>query len=154
MPDSQDLLNNLRDIHAPPPVSWWPPAPGWWVLLVVIVIALLVWWRVRRARPWRRQALRELQQMEQEFGTTGDVEACVTQLSVLLRRVALSVRAPVSAAALTGDAWLKYLDELGRTQQFSTGIGRVLISAPYARAEAVDVPGLIILTRRWLNKIT
>ena len=154
MADSADLLNNLRDIHAPPPVSWWPPAPGWWLLLVVIIVVLLVWWRWRRARPWRRHALRELQQLELEFGTTGDVVLCVAQVSVLLRRVALSVRTPVTAAALTGDAWLKYLDELGSTQQFSTGIGRVLISAPYARAESVDVPGLIILTRRWLKKIT
>jgi len=154
MTGTADVLTNLRDIHAPPPVSWWPPAPGWWLLLVVGVAVLVLLWRWRRARPWRRHALRELQVLEQEFKTTGDAGNCVAQVSVLLRRVALSARAPAAAAGLTGDAWLKYLDELGRTQQFSTGIGRVLTTAPYARAETVDVPGLIILTRRWLKKIT
>ena len=154
MADSLDLLNNLRDIHAPPPVAWWPPAPGWWLLLVVVFVVALLWWRLRRARPWRRDALRELRALELEFGATGDVVTCVAQVSVLLRRVALSVRAPAMAAALTGDAWLNYLDELGRTQQFSTGIGRVLISAPYARAETVDVPQLIKLAQRWLKRIS
>lgn len=151
MADSADLLNNLRDIHAPPQVSWWPPAPGWWLLLVVIIAALLLWWKLRHARPWRRSALRELRELEREFRTTGDVVSCVAQVSVLLRRVALSISAPV--AALTGDAWLKYLDELGRTKEFSSGIGRVLISAPYAAAEPVDVPRLIELVRHWLKKI-
>ena len=154
MTDSASLLTNLRDIHAPPPVSWWPPAPGWWLLLVVLIVALILLWRWRRARPWRRHALRELQALELEYGANGDVVNCVAQVSVLLRRVALSARAPTAAAALTGDAWLNYLDEAGRTQQFSTGVGRVLISAPYARAESVDVPQLIKLARRWVSKIS
>ena len=154
MADSANLLNNLRDIHAPPPVSWWPPAPGWWLLLGVIIVALLLLWWLWRATPWRRPALRELQQIEQEFRATGDVVACVAQISVLLRRVALSVRPPASVAALTGDDWLKYLDELGRTQEFSHGIGRVLTSAPYARAPSVEVPKLITLARRSLKRIT
>ncbi len=152
MADSTNLLNNLRDIHAPPPLSWWPPAFGWWLLLGVLLVVLIGWWWLRRARLWRRDALRELQKLELEFRATGDVVSCVAQLSVLLRRVALSVRAPT--AALTGTAWLKHLDELGRTQQFSTGIGQVLSSAPYARAENVDVPQLIELVRRWLKRVS
>ena len=152
MADSTDLLKNLHDIHAPPPVSWWPPAPGWWLLLGIVVVVLLLWWRLRRARPWRRPALRELQELELEFRASGDVGTCVAKLSVLLRRVALSARAP--AAALTGEAWLKYLDELGRMQQFNKGIGRALITAPYARAQTVDVPELITLIRRWLKRVS
>ena len=165
-----ELLNTLRDIHPPPPVSWWPLAPGWWLLLSGIFVGVvLLWWWLRRAQPWRRDALRMLQELELEFRANGEVATCVAQVSVLLRRVALSVRTPATArdggsaenagavfppAALTGEAWLKYLDELGRTEQFSTGIGRVLISAPYARAEPVDVPQLIKLVRRWFKKIS
>ena len=152
MADSADLLNNLRDIHTPPPVSWWPPAPGWWLLLGMVIAGLLFWWWLWRARRWRRDALRELQALELEFHTSGDVVTCVAQVSALVRRVALSVRTPV--AALTGEAWLKYLDELGSTQEFSTGIGRVLITAPYARADSVDVPQLIKLVQRWLKRVS
>ncbi len=151
MADPTDLLNNLRDIHTAPPVSWWPPAPGWWLLPAVFFAVVLWAWWWRRARPWRRQALRELQAVELEFQTSADVVSSVARLSVLLRRVALSARAP--AAALTGAAWLKYLDELGRMQEFSNGIGRALASAPYARAESVDVPELIKLIRRWLKRV-
>ena len=153
MADSAELLNTLRDIHVPPPVSWWPPALGWWLLLSGIFVGVvLLWWWLRRAQPWRRQALRRLRELELEFRATGEVATCVAQVSVLLRRVALSMRVPT--AAVTGDAWLNYLDELGRTEQFSTGIGRVLITAPYARAEPVDVPQLIKLVRRWIKKIS
>ena len=150
MADSADLLNNLRDIHTPPSVPWWPPAPGWWLLLLLAVVAAVLFWWWWRARAWRRQALRELQALELEFHSSGDVVTCVARVSALVRRVALSVRTPV--AAVTGEAWLKYLDELGRTQEFSGGIGRVLITAPYARAESVDVPQLIKLVRRWLKR--
>lgn len=153
MADSTELLNNLHDIHAPPPVSWWPPAFGWWLLLLVVVVAVALWWWRRPARAWRRAALRELQALELEFRATGEVVSCVAQMSMLLRRVALTVRPSASVAALTGDAWLKFLDETGRTQKFSAGIGRVLTSAPYAPAETVELTELFTLVRRWIKKI-
>ena len=30
--DSEELLEQLADIHLPLEISYWPPAPGWWVL--------------------------------------------------------------------------------------------------------------------------
>ena len=156
MDNVSDPLSSLHDIHLPPPVSWWPLAPGWWlVLIAILLVALLAWlyWQwLRNRKPWRAQALHELQRLETELQQGSDASAYVAQLSVLLRRVALSIRNPSTAAALTGEAWLKFLDEVGQTQQFTTGVGRVLTSAPYApNAQSIDIAALLALARQWVS---
>jgi hypothetical protein len=153
MAGNADLLKNLHDIHLPDPVSWWPPAPGWWLIVAAVAAyAALTWWRGRTAQ-WRTQALLELQQIERELAASGDTARCVGELSALLRRVALTVRAPAQVAALTGDAWLKFLDESGGTYQFSGGAGRMLTTAPYTRAEPADTAGLFALARTWVRTV-
>jgi hypothetical protein len=154
MAGNAELLKNLHDIHPPDPVSWWPPAPGWWLIVgAVVIYALVTWWRASPAR-WRGEALRELQRIERELAASGDGARCIGQVSALLRRVVLTVREPAQVAALTGDAWLKLLDEIGDTRQFSDGPGRVLTTAPYARADANgadDIARLFALARAWLR---
>lgn len=150
---SSDLLNNLHDIHTPPPVSWWPLAPGWWLVAVlVVVLGALVWWWMHRAAPWRKQALFELQQLENLLAT--EPSAAIARVSVIVRRVSLTVRDPVTVAALTGDAWLEFLDEAANMQEFTQGAGRALASAPYARAEAVDAAAVMQLAKRWVRSVS
>ena len=150
---SSELLNNLHDIHTPPPVSWWPLAPGWWIAaaLVVLLGVLTWWWWQSRATPWRKQALRELQQLESVL--KAEPALAIASVSVIVRRVALTVRDPVTVAALTGDDWLAFLDDAANMQEFSHGAGRALASAPYARAESVDVAALLQLARRWVGRV-
>ncbi len=146
-------LSQLRDIHLPPPVSWWPPAPGWWALTALLLLALgLGLWLLRRRRRnrWRRRALAELTQLR-----TADDALLLRGLSVLLRRVAISRFPQAEVAALTGEAWLEFLDlTLGDDDSaFRSGAGRVLIVGPYAAAAEVDAPALLALCERWLRKV-
>jgi len=64
-----DPLAELRDIHLPSSVSAWPLAPGWWILIAIAFAGLsalfIVCLRRHRARLYRRQALIQLQQIEQ-----------------------------------------------------------------------------------------
>jgi hypothetical protein len=64
-----DPLAELRDIHLPVSVSAWPLAPGWWLIIVIVCAALaallLLWSRRHSARLYRRQALIQLQHIEQ-----------------------------------------------------------------------------------------
>lgn len=153
MATTSDLLNRMHDIVPAPPVSWWPPAPGWWVVLVVaLVIAGVALW-FRRAPDWRAEALRELDKIEAEFRTSGDVTHGVAQISLLLRRVALVCRPRKVVASLTGDDWLRFLDEPLDQPEFMLGVGRVLRDAPYAPGQSVDIDALFVLTRRWLKKV-
>ena len=151
-------LGQLRDIHLPPPVSWWPPAPGWWLLaaILILLVALAVWLfhRHRRDR-WRRAALKEWRRLREDWRAGAiDGAGAARQLSVLLRRVAL-VRFPRrQVAALTGEAWLAFLDSaLPGQKPFSTGPGRALLEAPYAVRVDIDTEALFEVCGRWLRSL-
>lgn len=123
----------LRDIHLPAEPGWWPPAPGWWVLALLLLVALaaVVAWMLRAYR--RRQRLRRLDALVdaalQRHADEAAAGALAAELSQLLRRGARA-RDP-AAAALDGNAWLRWLDGDDPSAPFSLGAGRVLVDAPY-----------------------
>ena len=145
-------LSQLRDIHLPAPVSWWPPAPGWWavllLLLIVIGIAYTIYTR-RRRNHWRKDALTELARLR-------DVshERVLQDISVLLRRIAISRYPRHDVAALTGDSWLAFLDRtFDDGTSFRSGTGRVLLSGPYVNNTHVDAASLFSLCERWIKHL-
>jgi len=154
MNDLDTVVSKLRDIHEPAAVSFWPLAPGWWALLglLVAVPLLILGWRAlrRRAKPARREALRELHQLREDYAKHGNVLRAVSEISMLIRRTCLARYPRADVAGLTGEAWLAFLDETGRTREFSTGAGRVLVSAPYQNRADTDVDALVGVTTKWL----
>jgi hypothetical protein len=146
---ASDPLAALRPLHAPAAVAWWPPAPGWWLLAaVVLLLPALVWWY--RRRWWlRRAALAELQQLAQTVTDDGQLAAAVNQL---LRRVALACFPHRQVAALSGEAWLGFLDAHLDGAGFSSGPGRALLTAPYQAAPHLDREALLALARHWVRR--
>ena len=149
----------LRDIHLPDPVSWWPPAPGGWGLVMLCLLLVLMVWALLRARRrgrLKKQSLLALQQFAEQFRRNGDGQQLTAHLSMLIRRVALSVFPRRKIAALTGTEWLRFLDKSltpdGDERAFSEGVGRVLIEAPYNPNCRVDGDALIGLIRQWISK--
>jgi hypothetical protein len=148
-----DALQGLRDIHLPAPVSFWPPAPGWWLLALVIVLLLVttLWlWKRYRRTAYRRAALKELQKLQQALQQGQADTPIIAELSILLRRVAISRYGRQQVAALNGRAWLEFLDRTGRTTHFSTQ-GHALLEAPYRRHIAKQAEPLLTLAQRWLQ---
>jgi len=151
-------LSQLRDIHLPERVSWWPPAPGWWLPATFGVLLLaLALYLVRRPRQnrWRRAALAQWQRLRADW-TTGDIDGATAarELSVLLRRVALARFPRHQVAALSGEAWLAFLDSAVPEQPlFSSGPGRALLEAPYAVQAEVDAEALFEACGRWLQAL-
>jgi hypothetical protein len=73
---------------------------------------------------------------------------------MILRRFAMSVGGAAPVAGLTGEAWLRFLDSRWARDEFSGGIGRVLIFGPYAppgRVSASDVSALNELCIDWIR---
>lgn len=154
-------LAQLRDIHLPPPVSWWPPAPGWWWLAAAVLLStlgLFGWQRRRRRNRWRRVALGELTRLRALLASRqAEPQIVVGELSILLRRAALSCFPREAVAALHGERWLAFLDRtLAEGSPFQSESGRLLAIAPYLPEGTIDetaLPALFALGERWLKKL-
>jgi len=147
-------LLDLKDIHEPEAIGWWPPAIGWWVLAVSIplLIILLVWLYKRLTRKTAlKTAKKILAQIKQDAAR--DNLQKLGELSVLVRRVAISVSPRAKAAGLTGRQWLEFLDTSVKGTPFSEGIGQLLADAPYRKTPPteLEISQLIDLCEDWLK---
>ena len=145
----------LREIHLPDPIQWWPPAIGWWVLLALtLLIAAGLVYRSRRkprVNP-ATLALRALAKLEAD--TAMPVQEKLQALSILMKRVALTLHPREAVAGLAGENWLLWLDAATGDNRFSQGPGRWLAEAPYRPApDAIVLAELLELCRDWVRTV-
>ncbi|KAA6184028.1 DUF4381 domain-containing protein [Thiohalocapsa marina] len=142
---------DLRDVHVPASAGLWPPAPGWWLLAILLPLVLGLLgrqgWRAWQRRRRRGRILAELDALA-ALEPGPDLAA---GLSALLKRLALSRFPRQQVAALTGEAWLAFLDRTGGNGRFSAGPGRALALGPYAPAAQCDAQALLALARDWIR---
>jgi hypothetical protein len=146
--ESNDPLDQLRDIHLPAEPSWWPPAPGWWFVAAVTLLALawfIIWLRRfnQRRRPARaaRQALREI---EADYQQNGDAALATRRLSILLRRYLLARFDRPLVAGLSGEDWALFVQRHHGLKDLDRDQLAVLLDAPYRR-EGGDAARMIAL---------
>jgi hypothetical protein len=151
---TNNLLQQLRDIHYPPRVSMWPLAWGWYLLFAVIIIALLgisyFWYKYYRKHRIKRLVLQRLALLQTQCELSNSKVA--EELSTLLKRAVLAKYSRYQVAGLHGEQWLEFLDKTTATNEFTKGCGRMLIVTPYAGKEEVLPPSLFILIRNWVIK--
>ena len=156
-PELGSALSDLRDIHLPAEPGWWPPAPGWWLLTALCILAVIsvarYWRRTLQRRGPRREALQQLAAIRDRWQAAPQSGSVPPELSVLLRRVALSRFPRSSVAALNGEQWLSFLDQTGETEEFSSGAGAILASGPYRPDGATDTVPLFDLAQRWIDRV-
>lgn len=149
MPSSGDPLAGLRPLHYPPPVSWWPPAPGWWLAAgLLLAAAVLLVRRFRRTRV-QRAALAELATLCRAGLPS---EAGLARLASLLKRYALHCYPGRGVAGLSGEAWLRFLDDHGGRGAFTGGAGRPLGADMFRPGAAADPEAAAELVRRWIRR--
>lgn len=135
----------LRDIHLPAPVGWWPPAPGWWLLVALVLAAAAFYgFHYYRGRH-KRAALRAITRVRAALEQGAEPVACLQYVSTILRRFAMTSPAAtrdgaleLDVAGLIGERWLKYLDGRWERTEFSAGVGKRLLAAPYARPNSIE----------------
>jgi len=145
---------DLKDIHEPEAIGWWPPAIGWWVLAVSIplLIILLVWFYKRLTRKTALKTAKKILARIKRDAAQDNLQK-LGELSVLVRRVAISVSPRAKAAGLTGRQWLEFLDTSVKGTPFSEGIGQLLADAPYRKTPPteLEISQLIDLCEDWLK---
>ena len=147
-------LPDLKDIHEPEAIGWWPPAIGWWILAVLIpLLIILSIWVYKRLT--RKTALKTAKKILAEIKQDAmrDNLSVVCDLSVLVRRVAISMSPRAKAAGLTGRQWLVFLDSSVKGAPFSEGIGQLLVGSPYQKTPPteLEISQLIELCEDWLK---
>ncbi|MFA5017596.1 MAG: DUF4381 domain-containing protein [Methylobacter sp.] len=147
-------LLDLKDIHEPEAIGWWPPAIGWWMLAVSIplLIILLVWFYKRLTRKTALKTAKKMLARIKQDAARDNLQK-LGELSVLVRRVAISVSPRAKAAGLTGRQWLEFLDTSVKGTPFSEGIGQLLADAPYRKTPPteLEISQLIELCESWLK---
>lgn len=151
------MTPELRDIHLPDPVSWWPPAPGWYgiLILLLIMLALAMWLQRRNTQTPKMLALHELKQIEQAYLQHKNAQQTCGDVSILLRRTAMSIGARDKHASLTGETWITELNALCDKPIFDASLAPLLLQAPYQSTPQQEqaVQHLLQAVRRWLNEL-
>ena len=147
----------LRDIHLPEAIGWWPPAIGWWLLavLVPLLIVFFYWLYKRLTRNTAIKAAKKYLATIKETPAL-DNNQKLRELSMLVRRVAISVSPRTEAASLTGRQWLAFLDKSLTGAPFTEGCGQLLADAPYRNTSPneLEISQLISLCEDWLKAQT
>lgn len=154
---AQDPLAQLQDIHLPPEIGLWPPAWGWWVLALLIIVsisAILFFIKRKKSRnAYRALAIAELNSIHKKYADEQNSEY-LQNLSIVLRRTALSGFGSQFKANLKGQDWLQWLDEQcpKTNQQFSKGVGSALLIGPYQKSPEFNRNELHKLSLLWVNE--
>lgn len=145
---------NLKDIHEPEAIVWWPPAVGWWIVAasIPLLVILMIWFYKKLvAKTAIKTASKLLAELKQDSSRDSLQKLC--DLSVLVRRVSISVSPRTAVAGLTGRQWLIFLDRSVKGLPFSEGIGQLLADAPYRKTPPteLEISQLIVLCEDWLK---
>jgi len=150
----------LRDIHLPPPVSWWPPAPGWWLLLVMVILGCLgLWLLIRKLRQpvLKKSAKAEIQWVISQYQQHQEKQLFIQQLSMAIRRIAMSYISRREMAGLTGTDWLHRLNTLVSSHQLSEQTMQLLSQLPYQKNPHISDQQITLLMdqlQAWVSALS
>jgi len=147
----------LRDIHLPDAISWWPLAIGWWLLPLIIlaggfaIYRFLKYKQQNRKLAYRKMALDELNNLQSQFKNQQNSIELIRSVSALLRRISLSYLPREETASLTGEQWIKQLNQLSSQTVFSDEIATLLEKAPYMKQSQFNPAELLHLCEQWIK---
>ncbi|MFK5893762.1 MAG: DUF4381 domain-containing protein [Pseudomonadota bacterium] len=138
VPNIDNQLKALADIHLPDQISWWPPAPGWWLVLVgTVVLAYLAYKFIKKKlhqAKYKKQAREELLTLSRFWKKQQNLIATASRLSVLMRRIALANNLSTTRteiASLSDQQWLLYLEQQPGLTGSSKLYSEILIELAY-----------------------
>lgn len=121
----QALLEQLGSLQAAPDI-WQLPAIGWWlsILLVLLVAVVLHFVKNRHQKrqhlyAYKREALTLFKQLRQQTKHSADINR-------LLKQVAMQCYGRHHCAALSGEAWLAFLQQQQPTLKASESLNKLV----------------------------
>jgi len=168
----EELLLQLRDILPPPEPDWWLVAPGYLTIAALLLVLFIIAWLLRRRQRVERLAMiarLELQAIRADYRQDQNVHLFAIKVSRWLKQVAMLAFPGNQLQAVTGEPWLRFLDQSLNIDQninqntdqnrdhdnshFSRGCGRIFGAAVYQSSVDLDADQVFALCERWLNSI-
>ena len=158
-PEVQKLIAQLADINGLNKVNYWPLAIGWWIVLGVlaIVIAIIIFLILRRLayrRSWKHKTVIQLNAMAERLNQNNGKEI-MTELSILLRRLAINRFSRSGVAGLKGKVWAEWLTKNDLAKFDWSIYENLLTETPYAPpgnfSSTEEIKKLINATKKWVK---
>jgi len=170
---NMDALKQLKDIHMPAAQAWWYLPWGVWILVGLCCLVLVFVMVFRNTVKRRYQASKfqktrqhaiehEINDIEKTYQQTGDALAMIGAVSVLLRRVSITLFPDANVAGLIQRDWLQFLDsqwsqQLPEVSFSSDTMANLLSTAAYRKTAdqqlQADAEALLTLAHRWLHEV-
>ena len=156
----QDPLAALNPLREPALIGWWPLAPGWWVLIVLLLVAIpvLCYYLHKRhkSNTYRRLALLQLKEINTELEARDPDSArehiALTATNALLKAVALRVFPRHDIAALSGTAWLDFLNGTAGSNADEARFPTEFANAAYQRHNLdLDMQQISAAAEHWIK---
>ena len=93
-----------------------------------------------------------LNNIQKKYYKNNDKLETFKELSNLIRRISLTFYKKEVVASIHGDEWLKFLDEKGKTEEFTKGEGSILGIEIYKKNPKVNVDSLFPIVKSWIDK--
>ena len=160
--DSEELLEQLADIHLPVEISYWPPAPGWWILAVMLLVGgiflSLRFIQFRNLQQVCRHALLELESCYSQLAKIDSSDPSnqlryVNEVNSVLRRVALVHFPHAKVASLGGKDWVDFIRQKGDSAALNEEIAAALSFGRFQTHCEVDVDKMNDLGKAWITSL-
>lgn len=149
--DANTILNQLKNVHLPNGTSIFPIAVGWYLLIILVLLfaAGLLWWKFikNKYKKQKLQAYAILAEIEKNKS-----EEMLSEVSILIKRVAIFKFPRESVHTLFGERWLEFLDKTGKTTDFTNGDGRYLLNI-YQTGQIKNPDKFFACVRQWLGSV-
>ncbi len=152
-------LDNLKDIHLPSKISIFPLAIGWYILIILLllILGLVIYWQIHcfKRRQKIKNILNLLNRIEKQSNlqiSQNKSEEVITEVSILLKRVAIDKFKLQNPHSLFGEEWLIFLDNTGKTKAFTQGEGQHLRNI-YQKCRLTNPELFFSVIRDWLKVV-
>lgn len=151
-------LSGLKDIHLPAVPSLWPlPAVFWIVLtaLLCFVFLMRLIWIKKHKLTARKYANREVESITDRF--SGNGYKIATELSLLMRRIALMKYPRQDVSGLTGKTWRQFLEKTTKKPVFEGEAGDIVETVmfiPPDQFKNKNVAALVAAAKEWITENT
>ena len=161
--DSDELLEQLADIHLPIDISYWPPAPGWWFLGLLCLAAITYLTRNylfrRHLQKVCKAALAELDDCYKQFSMTNSQNnndlkiRYINKVNSILKRVALVHYPHSRVAGLGGRDWVDFIKEKGDSTLLDNETAEALGFGRFQAKCEYDADTLNELGHAWVSSL-